>query len=368
MNIKSIYSTKNTVTEVVKDINDQLIGFDTKMLIFFASSIFDPNEIGKLMYESFPNSIVFGCSTAGELTTGKMLKNSVVAMAFNSEVIEDAKITVIEDIKNSPNVNSAFKTFDEYFNEPISSADYSKYVGIVLIDGLSGSEEKMMDLIGDKTNCTIIGGSTGDDLKFLKTYVYANGSAYTNAAILTMLKCKVGFDIIKTQSFKVLNKKLIATKVDLASRKVLEFNNEPAMNAYANALGVTKENAAELFLTHPVGLVVDNEIFVRSPKEVTEDGIIFHCNILEGMELSLLESKDIVSDTKTSVNNKKDELGSISGIINFHCILRTLDLEQKKQTEEYGKLFSEIPTVGFSTYGEAYLGHINQTSTMLVFK
>ena len=35
--------------------------------------------------------------------------------------------------------------------------------------------------------------------------------------------------------------------------------------------------------------------------------------------------------------------------------------------EAYGELFSKTPTVGFSTYGEAYLGHINQTSTILIF-
>ena len=58
----------------------------------------------------------------------------------------------------------------------------------------------------------------------------------------------------------------------------------------------------------------------------------------------------------------------VSGMLNFHCILRTLELKSKHQTEAYGRLFSDIPTIGFSTYGEAYLGHINQTSTMLLFK
>ncbi len=58
----------------------------------------------------------------------------------------------------------------------------------------------------------------------------------------------------------------------------------------------------------------------------------------------------------------------ISGVVNFNCILRTLELGQKGLTEDYGKVFEKVPTVGFSTYGEQYIGHINQTATMLVFR
>jgi hypothetical protein len=54
------------------------------------------------------------------------------------------------------------------------------------------------------------------------------------------------------------------------------------------------------------------------------------------------------------------------GLINFHCILRTLELKAKGQTAAYGALFTKLPTIGFSTYGESYVGNINQTSTMLL--
>lgn len=64
----------------------------------------------------------------------------------------------------------------------------------------------------------------------------------------------------------------------------------------------------------------------------------------------------------------RQAFGPISGIVNFHCILRTLDLERQGQTEAYGRIFADIPTIGFSTYGEEYVGHINQTSTMLLFQ
>lgn len=58
----------------------------------------------------------------------------------------------------------------------------------------------------------------------------------------------------------------------------------------------------------------------------------------------------------------------MGALINFNCILRTLEMESKGLTQQYGELFTDIPTVGFSTYGEAYIGHVNQTATMLVLK
>jgi hypothetical protein len=33
----------------------------------------------------------------------------------------------------------------------------------------------------------------------------------------------------------------------------------------------------------------------------------------------------------------------------------------------HGELFTDVPTVGFSTYGEEYLRNINQTAPMLLF-
>jgi hypothetical protein len=69
-----------------------------------------------------------------------------------------------------------------------------------------------------------------------------------------------------------------------------------------------------------------------------------------------------------ALEDVRSELGPISGLISFNCILRTLELEQKGRTAEYGKLFEDTLMIRFSTYGEEYIGHINQTTTMMVLK
>jgi hypothetical protein len=369
LDIITAHSTKSTIDEITKEISEQFILFDTKLLLFFASSNFVPAEISKKMQEAFPSALVFGCTTAGEIATGKMLDDSVVVMGFNDESLLDVKIEIIEDLKDPEGVKKACDSFAAHFGVPVADMASREYVGIILVDGLSGAEESLIETIGDSTNVVFIGGSAGDDLKFSSTHLYANGKTYTNAAILALLKPGADFTFVKTQSFRDLGTSLVVTKADEASRVVFEFNGKPAAAAYAEAVNTTVEDAAKHFMHNPVGLLIDEEPYVRSPQQIKENGAMaFYCGVREGMELSLLESTDIIEDTRKAINQAREESGRIVGIINFNCILRKLELKQKNLTEEYGNLFSTVSTVGFSTYGEQYIGHINQTATMLVFK
>jgi hypothetical protein len=368
MNIKAAYSTQGTVDESVNEIAQNFELFDAELVLYFASTHYAPVEVSKKMQDAFPMAQVFGCSTAGEIACGKMLENSLVAMAFTGQAVSDAKIAVIEDLGNEESVRTAFDAFSTYFKEPVAQMDPEKYVGIILVDGLCAAEEGLMETIGDLTNVTFIGGSAGDDLKFSATYVYANGKPYGKSAVLALLKPGVPFSFIKTQSFRDLGKSLEVTKADDETREVIEFNNKPAAVAYAEALGTTVEDAPKHFMHNPVGLFIEDEPYVRSPQQIKGSSMVFYCGIMEGMELSILEGTDIIGDTRAAIAQAQAELGGISGIVNFNCILRTLELRQEKLTDAYGELFAQVPTVGFSTYGEQYIGHINQTATMLVFK
>jgi hypothetical protein len=337
------------------------------LVLFFASTKHAPAVVSRLMQAAFPRAQVFGCSTAGEIVTGQMLTDSVVAMAFSPEAARDCKIEVVQDLGQPGSLERAFQGFESHYGEPVAAMDPASYVGMVLIDGLAGAEEGFMETLGDMTNVTFIGGSAGDDLKFSSTHVYAQGKCYKGAAILALIKPGIGFTFIKTQSFRNLGKCLQVTKADEAKREVLQFNGKPAVQAYAEAIGVPVSEASTRFMRNPIGLLVEGDPYVRSPQQIKGESMAFYCGVKEGMELTLLESTDIISDTRGAIAQTKQQLGSISAIITFDCILRTLDLRQQNLSADYGKLFSDIPTVGFSTYGEQYIGHINQTATMLVF-
>lgn len=368
MSVAVAYSSKPDAAAAVAEICDGLAAVDAVLVLAFGSPALAPDVVSAGLTEAFPGARIAGCTTAGEIVSGQMLKGSLVAMAFDAKHMPHVDVQVVTDLSVGVDLGPAFAGFGQHFGEPVSGMSLAEYVGVVLVDGLSGAEERLMEALGDRTNVVFVGGSAGDDVKFQKTFVYADGKALSDAAVLVLMKPGVAFSILKTQSFVAGDATLVATKTDEAAREVLEFNGRPAVEAYAEAVGLAVDSASEGFMSHPVGLMIEGEPFVRSPQQVLESGAIrFYCNIMQDMELAVLDATNMIADTEATLAEAEADMGGVSALVNFNCILRTLELDSKGLSAEYGTLFADVPTVGFSTYGEQYFGHINQTATMLAF-
>ena len=338
------------------------------LILFFSSPRYDLEVLGRTLEKRFPRTPIAGCSSSGEMVSGKVLEGSVVAMCFPSSVVEKAYIEKVRDLTKIDGVKTALSNISKQIGIDIRDLDPREYVGIILIDGLRSAEENLMDAIGNACDITWIGGSAGDDLAFKETKVFLNGRSDTDAAALILLHVPHGFDILKTQSFTPTGIKMIATEVDEASRTIISFNGEPAAQRYAKAIGVTIKDLPAHFMESPLGLMANGEPFVRSPQHLDGDKIVFYCSIKKGMELEVLRSGDIVMDTRRDLLKSIRTNGRPKAMINFNCILRTLELRSKGRSEAYGEIFNNVPMLGFSTYGEEYIGHINQTATMLLLK
>ncbi|MCD4733317.1 FIST C-terminal domain-containing protein, partial [bacterium] len=227
---------------------------------------------------------------------------------------------------------------------------------------------ELMVALGGVTDAPFIGGSAGDDLKFKKTSVFCEDKAYSNAAVLALIHLKVPYKITKTQSFSMRDETLTATEVNLKNRSVLSFNNKPAAAAYAEALNVGENELDNSLLTsHPLGLSVGKSPYVRSPQQVLDNQEIkFYCRVEQGSELRVLNNTDIVGDTKKAIDETEFNLGRpVGAMVVFNCILRHLELESRGLTRDFVASFGTRHFIGFSTYGEQYIGHINQTATVL---
>jgi len=363
---KIALSELKDVHAAVDSIKEQLSGIDACMVLYFASPSYPPAAISKEMAVAFEGIHTVGCSTAGEMISGKMGQDSIVAMAWHKASLKFLNIEILENIRTDADVVAkAFNSFEKSLGKPMKHLNPGQYVGMIMIDGLSGCEEKLNDQLGNLTNVPFVGGSAGDNFIFNSTWLFANGKEYTNAAILLLMEPANGYSILKTQSFSTTTKKLTPTKVDEQRRMVIEFNGKPATEAYSEVLGISVDELAKNLGEYPVGLVFDeNNFFVRSPMKIEGTSIVFYCSVKGGLELTVLHSEDIVSATRSDLA----KCGDLQALVDFNCSLRALELNKKNQSKEYSDIFGHLPAIGFATYGESYIGHSNQTSTMLLLK
>jgi hypothetical protein len=79
--------------------------------------------------------------------------------------------------------------------------------------------------------------------------------------------------------------------------------------------------------------------------------------ILEGMDVSVLEATVLSATPNRRWLTKVKELGKISGLIDFHCILRFLELEQKGKMVITAMIFKDIPAIGFHLWRRICRAH-----------
>lgn len=369
--IKTGMSLQNDSIAAANEVSKAISQKDAKLVNFYVSSNHDITAVAQALKDNFPGAEVIGCTTAGEISDQGFTKNSLVAMSIGGDKISRIATGVLS------NLSSTADKSGDILNQVSSSLglspkelDASKYVGIILIDGLCGKEESVMNALGDEApQLLIVGASAGDDLKFASTTVSLNGEICSDAAVLAILEMKVPFEVVKTTCYKPTEIALEITKADKENRIVYEFNGRNAVEVYKEAVGSDTLDGG-IFMKNPVGIVVEDEAFIRSPQQVLEGetGIKFYCQIEEGSIVNLCRATDMVKDNLVMVSSVKDALGSVSGGLIFNCILRYLQIEAEGIGTDMIKTFQGMPIVGFNTYGEELITHINQTVTALFIK
>ncbi|WP_322200545.1 FIST signal transduction protein [Acutalibacter intestini] len=365
MAVKTVLIKGTNSQDMARQAREALAGFQPKLLLFFASSVYEHPEAA--LKEAFPNSEVIGSTSHSEYCNATFTSGAVSILAADQESVEDVCVRVVENISTEPDLKAVLEDMHNYYggvDQVINN--YESYVGLVIFESSAKSEEVFMDRLGTVTDLLFVGGSSSA-ADSGQSLVYANGQSYSGAAVLAILKTVNGYDVFKTQSAHILSeRKLLVTKSDMRNRILYEFDGRPCGEVYAEVLGVPQDEIQNYFVSNPLGVVADGEIFVRTFNQIQDGGITLHCGLPEGTEINVLKIGNIVDDTKKALDQAITY--QPAGLINFNCLYRTLEIQNENQVEPYCALFGQYPSIGFSTNGEAFFGHINETSTVLVIK
>jgi hypothetical protein len=359
------------VDTIATTLREGLAGSAVGAVLYFAAADYDPKALAGPLAARFPEAAVIGCSTAGEFTDTQHQIDGITAVALPEGVVGRA-VAVLGDLSQSAaqGTDAAVAALEKHWGSTLRELAVDRHLGFVLIDGLHGDEEAVNERLGNAAPLLdVVGGSAADNLTFERTWVTAGDQVSEHGIALLVIESRVPFRVVKACSFECTGTTLRITKADAASRRVLEFDGQPAINAYAAAIGLGVDQAdSSAFLAHPLGLMIDGEPWIRSPRQVEPDGsLAFYCQIVEGMDVEVMQSTGLVADTAAAIRAAREELGGASGAVYFNCVLRRLEMDAEKLHEDFLKALGGIPSAGFHTYGESWMGHINQTLTGVVF-
>lgn len=332
-------------------------------MAFFCSSNFNLDELAQEINARFQGVPVIGCTTAGEIgpagyRSGTLSGFSVPAHGFT------VSTTCIDGLAD----------FDEVCAREATTALLHAIDGraehtfaFLLADGLCGHEERLTFLLqralGD---VAVVGGSAGDDERFDATHVFANGKFRGDRAVLTTVTTSLPFTVFRSSHFVAASGPMVVTDADPSRRLIRELNGRPAADEYAHTTGLRRDQLdSARFAAAPLVVRIDGNDYVRSIQSANADGsLTLYCAIERGVVLRVAKAANMFTSRRRLFEDIHQHIGKPQLTLGFDCIHCQLEAERTNGKDAIGELFSNNNVVGFSTYGEQFVGvHVNQTFT-----
>lgn len=361
-------------------------GGKADLIIVFSTVAYDQEKMLEGVRSVSEEIPLVGCSTSGEITTEGPVSQYVAVTAINTDQIKFT-IGVGEGAKED-----SFEAGKKVAEKVKEKAEEPISLFVMLPDGLAkngaAAVRGVQETMGK--NFPIMGGSSGDDFKFEKTYEYFNGHVLSGAIIGIGLSGRFSFGIGVKHGWEPIGLPMRVTKSEGAILK--ELNNEPALKIYEDYFGkkaeeLIKEPIARMAYTYPLGMSVEgsDELLIRDVVIANKEGeVACAAEIPQGSEIRLMlgdPDKAIVAAREAAENAKEQLKGSEPrAIFVFDCMARNKLLGTRKGEEIAAiqeVLGKEVPLIGFYTYGEqAPLGGLlgsecrsmfhNETMTLMV--
>jgi len=309
---------------------------------------------------------VIACTTAGELDSSGLREDAIVGVALSGDLsVHQEAVPDLAALDSQALMQITDRLRRAIAARPPGTSTF----GIVVVDGLSVAEERLMAALGSSLpTVEFVGGSAGDGLRFERTGVWWEGAFRSDMAVITLVHTTQPWRTLKTQHFRPSEHLLVITDADPDRRVVHEIDGMPAAQAYALAVGVPVDQLGpQVFSRNPLVLQISGDAHVRSIQQVEPDGsLVFYCAIDEGVVLSIGTPGDLIDGLDACLAGAESQLGDGVLFIGFDCILRRLEIEECGLGPELARVLRHRRIVGFHTYGEQRNGlHINQTFTGL---
>ncbi len=333
------------------------IDFSPHVFLLFVSPQFEAvEEFVTHLSSEYPASIVFGCSTSGEIMGNKVTDNSISLTAISldhTEVrLEEVSLTEVKEDSREAGKLLCKRLAEDDLKHILVLSDGLKVNGAELVAGFH-------EVVSE--NVSITGGLAGDGPDFKKTFIISNGKLVDGViAGLAFYgdKLKVGFG--SQGGWDSFGAERLVTKSD--KNILYELDGEPALKLYKTYLGEKAQDLPGSGLLFPLSLRTDasTEPVVRTILAVDEENqsMTFAGNLPEGAYVRLMKANidRLIDGAEGSAKISEEIIDTKSQLaILVSCVGRRLVLKQlvEEEVEVVNEILGDqVVTTGFYSYGE----------------
>jgi hypothetical protein len=307
---------------------------------------------------------LIGCSGIAQLTSAGSPEASVVVSALGGEGFEVRTGVAL-------NVSAGQRAAGERVAETVEALTSEHKLLLLLADGLAGEQHELVRGAYSVVGATVplAGGCAADDYHYEKTYQFigdADGvrvlsDAVVGAAIGSVAPIGVGV----AHGWRKTGEPMVATRS--AAGRVSTLDGEPALDVFAQRVGVARSMAADeqafrsFALRHPLGLSrrSGEDIRVIHGGDVGDGSIQCLADVPQGALLWTMETdrEGLLCSVDEAYAEAVAPLDGVPplGILAFDCGVRHLFLGPDGVAEEVERLSgraASAPFAGFYTMGE----------------
>jgi hypothetical protein len=225
-----------------------------------------------------------------------------------------------------------------------------------------------------------VGGVAGDELKFVRTFVFHNDKVVEEGAAALWIGSEQPLQVVTRHGWKPIGVPMLVTRAE--GTEIIEIGGRPAAVAYEEQLGLapgqlSPDNFWGTSLYHPFGLLqTDGSSVIRVARAKTEQGTlrIQGCvppsgsavQVMSGTADTLLDIVEEVANAALKANSEA------AALLAFSCAARMVIFGQRVEEEprRLQAAAGNIPTFGVYCCGEfarsvGVLGTHNATLTAL---
>jgi len=323
-----------------------------------------PEMLDEVRTRVGPETVIVGCTTSGQMTTGQASGDGVAVVALGGEGF-DVRTRIARSV--TPRLREAGAEIAGCLDE-VSSPHR---VLLMMADGLTGNQHEMVrgafSVVG--AAAPLVGGCAGDDLTYVRTYQFYGGrdgvEILTDVAMGIALGSDAPLGVGMAHGWRKQGDAMVVTRS--RDGRVFELDGEPALDVLLRRLGLDESALDDMaafrdrIFLHPLGMSrrSGEDIRVIHGADPSDRSVLCLADVPQGALTWFMESDHdaLLDGARESAAQALDGLDGHQalGLLAFDCAGRRTVLGDEGVQQEIGvigKELGDVPYGGFYTNGE----------------